>query len=176
MSVISHIAVDWQRYNITNCEWPWPFPAELVGKHEWELQRPTRVAWNWDLGHVEFVIPKGYQFDGASIPMWAESFVDPINALVGALPHDVLYETQAGWRTYRVKLPDRSHYEEALVDCKTGKPLVFDGDNPPDSERRRARSDAVLRAFWLASGMSLDMADRGYGAVRLAGKQAWDDD
>lgn len=174
MSLISHVAVDWQRYRIHDCRWPYPFPAELIGHHLWEVQRNALLAWTWDLGTIEIIVPVGYQFDGASIPGWACGIVDPITALIGALPHDILYETQAGWRTFRTWQPDGFSLENAIVDATTGMPLVFDGANPPDGERRRARADAVLRAFWIATRMPEDMADCGYAAVRIAGADAWD--
>ncbi len=174
MSLIGHLAVDWQRYGIRDCSWEYPWPVELIGWHSWEVQRRTIMRWTWDLGNVCVLFEQGYRFDGASIPVHAGGIVDPIAALIGAGPHDKLYETCAGERPYRVWEPGGTYREERLYDAVTGKPILFDGANLPYPERRRARADAVLRAFWVASGMPQDMADIGYIAVRQFGRRAWE--
>lgn len=174
MSLVGHIAVDWRRYGITDCQWEYPWPVELIGWHAWEFQRHCLMGWTWDLGRVEILFPPGYRFDGGSIPVRAGGIVDPIAALIGSGPHDILYETCAGARPYRVWGRDGVCRDECLYDAATGASILFDGNNPPNPERRRARADAVLRAFWVASGMPEDMADIGYATVRAFGRRAWE--
>lgn len=147
---------------------------ELIGFHLWEFVRPCVLSWDWDLGNCALQFDVGYRFDGASIPILFSNAVDPIAALIGSAPHDLLYETCAGARLYKIWTSDTDFIEKPLLDAATGIPPIFDGNSPIDSERRRARADAVLRAFWIASGMPEEMAERGYAAVRCFGRHAWD--
>jgi hypothetical protein len=175
MIIINYIAVDYRRYLIRNCKFPYPFPVELVGYHLWEVVDPFLMEFDWDLGHVTLSFDQGYRYDGASIPILFGNIVDPIAALIGSTPHDLLYATCAGARPYKIWTNDTDFIEKPLIDTTTGVPPVFDGVNPVDSERRRARADAILRAFWITSGMPEEMAEKGYAAVRCFGRKAWDD-
>lgn len=123
--------------------------------HLWGVSGNEFFRWKWDLGGGHLFIPFKYQCDGASIPFRFYDQVDPITALPGSIPHDVMYETQCGFRP----------------------PVIisnFDSDpTKPSHRERRARADALLHAFWLASGMDPIMAEKGYLAVRLCGEPAW---
>ena len=174
MTLLSPFARDWHRYGIRNCEFPQPLPLGWLAPHKWVPTTYFVMSWDWDLGHVAIGFEPGYESDGASIPMLAGSIVDPVLALPGSQPHDKLYETCAGVRPYRVRLPDGSIEFRHLRDANTGLPILFDGKHPVDDERRRARADAILIAFWIASGMSLGMAELGYLAVRSEiGRRTW---
>jgi len=111
-----------------------------------------RFVWgpeNW----CSVKISLGYACDGASIPFRFYDVVDPITAMPSAFLHDALYETCAGERP---------------------SPLItITGEVPPEGDRR-AWSDALLYHFWIATGMSDAMAERGYRAVRAFGHDAWE--
>jgi len=111
--------------------------------------------WTWGPGHRNRItVKRFYQCDGASIPFRFYDVVDPITALVGAMRvHDPLYQTQVGQRPSPL--------------------VVLEGPLPPVDDLR-AFADALLYSFWLDSGMSEEMALRGYRAVRLFGGDAWE--
>lgn len=129
-----------------------------VWPHVWKLYRGIEFVWEWDLGHDRLFIPSGYCCDGASIPFRFYDVVDPINALPAAFLHDLLYETCAGTRTYTI-----DGFEQDLTTSFVDKP----------EKERRARSDALLKSFWLYDNMPIDMAEKGYVAVRLFGHDPW---
>lgn len=54
----------------------------------------TTVALNIQLSDFHWIhIPKGYKWDGASIPKWLEWFLNPIDdGAIGDLIHDYLWE------------------------------------------------------------------------------------
>lgn len=121
--------------------------------HKWKTSQRTHYSWRWDLGEGYLVVPAGYECDGASIPFIFYNVVDPISALIGAFLHDLLYQTQYGLRPGIIKL------ESSPV---TG-----------DFHERRERADSLLKAAWIASGMTFEMAEKGFLAVRLCGRPAW---
>lgn len=64
--------------------WLW-----LTGTRQWEFNKD----WYFVIDDVEYVIPKGFVFDGASIPkaMWA--IISPTGVLlIGATIHDYMYQ------------------------------------------------------------------------------------
>ena len=61
----------------------------LLSTRNWELTRD----WTYNIDDIEYVIPKGFQFDGASIPKFLRSFFSPVGVLlVGGLVHDFMYK------------------------------------------------------------------------------------
>lgn len=162
--IIGRIFSDWQRYNITACEYG-PLLVRKIGIKLWELHEPCLYSWTWDRGKCGIMHPSGYRWDGASVPQSVRNIVDPETAFDGSLPHDLLYETQGGLRMFRVWQVDGTYREQPLVDWYTEAPLSIS----------RARADAILFAFWLLSGMPVGMAEQGYLAVHLFGQAAWND-
>ena len=50
-------------------------------------------AWKYNIDGTEYVIPKGFQFDGASIPKFLRTFFSPVGVLlIGGLGHDYAYK------------------------------------------------------------------------------------
>jgi len=162
--IIGHIFDDWQRYGIQDCQFQ-QIETRKIGPKLWELLRPNLFAWTWDRGRCGIMHPAGYRWDGASVPPAVRNVVDTEAAFDGSLPHDLLYETQGGLRYFRVWQIDGTYREEPLADWYTGASLSIS----------RARADALLFAFWLASGMGVGMAEQGYLAVHLFGQAAWND-
>ena len=65
--------------------------AWLMGSRQWELLKD----WNYIIDDVEYVVPKGFQFDGASIPKFLRTFFSPVGVmLIGGLVHDYGYKYQ----------------------------------------------------------------------------------
>ena len=49
--------------------------------------------WKYNIDGTEYVIPAGFQFDGASIPKFLRTFFSPVGVLlIGGLVHDYAYK------------------------------------------------------------------------------------
>ena len=66
--------------------WLW-----LMGTRQWEVAKDFHYTLNGE----EMVIPKGFQFDGASIPKFLHTWLSPTGVLLmGGLIHDYGYKYQ----------------------------------------------------------------------------------
>jgi len=66
--------------------WLW-----LMGTRQWEVAKDFHYTLNGE----EMVIPKGFQFDGASIPKFLHTWLSPVGVLLmGGLIHDYGYKYQ----------------------------------------------------------------------------------
>jgi hypothetical protein len=64
----------------------------LLSTRNWELVQDFK----YNIDGVEYVIPKGFQFDGASIPKFLRTFFSPVGVLlIGGLVHDYMYKYTA---------------------------------------------------------------------------------
>jgi len=64
--------------------WLW-----LMGTRQWEIAKDFHYSINGE----DFVIPKGFQFDGASIPKFLHTWLSPTGVLLmGGLIHDYGYK------------------------------------------------------------------------------------
>lgn len=63
--------------------WHW-----VMGVRQWEIAKD----WNFEVNGQKYVIPKGFQFDGASVPKFLAMWLSPVGILLmGGLVHDYLY-------------------------------------------------------------------------------------
>ena len=63
----------------------------LLGTRHWEISKD----FVYDLNGEKYVIPKGFKFDGASIPKFLHPFLSPVGVLlIGGLVHDYAYKYQ----------------------------------------------------------------------------------
>jgi len=63
----------------------------LMGVRHWEIVED----FHYKLNDKDYVIPKGFQFDGASIPKFLHTFFSPVGVLLmGGLIHDYAYKYQ----------------------------------------------------------------------------------
>jgi hypothetical protein len=79
-----------------------PLPILTKGKGFWKgivmwlLSTRNWVLtddWKYNINGEEYVIPSGFQFDGASIPKFLRSFFSPVGVLlIGGLVHDYAYK------------------------------------------------------------------------------------
>ena len=79
-----------------------PVPIATKGKGFWKgivmwlLSTRNWVLtddWKYNIDGEEYVIPSGFQFDGASIPKFLRSFFSPVGVLLmGGLVHDYAYK------------------------------------------------------------------------------------
>ena len=56
---------------------------------QWEIAKD----WHFQVGDEKYVIPAGFQFDGASVPKFLASWLSPVGILLaGGLVHDYVYK------------------------------------------------------------------------------------
>ena len=61
----------------------------LLGGRRWEISKD----FVYELNGVKYVIPKGFTFDGASVPKFLATFLSPVGVLLlGGLIHDYAYK------------------------------------------------------------------------------------
>lgn len=61
----------------------------LLGVRQWEITKDFQYSING----VKYVVPKGFQFDGASVPKFLASWLSPTGVLLmGGLVHDYAYK------------------------------------------------------------------------------------
>ena len=91
-----------QKFNYTGMPHIKPLPIKTKGKgfwkaivmwllstRNWELTQD----WKYNLDGTDYVIPKGFTFDGASIPKFLRTFFSPVGVLlIGGLVHDYMYK------------------------------------------------------------------------------------
>lgn len=64
--------------------WHW-----FWGVRQWEIAKD----WEFEVMGETYVIPKGFQFDGASVPKFLASWLSPVGILLmGGLVHDYAYK------------------------------------------------------------------------------------
>jgi hypothetical protein len=64
--------------------WHW-----FWGVRQWEIAKD----WEFEVNGETYVIPKGFQFDGASVPKFLASWLSPVGILLmGGLIHDYVYK------------------------------------------------------------------------------------
>ena len=64
----------------------------FLSTRNWEVTKD----WHYTIDDIEYVIPKGFQFDGASIPKFLRTFFSPVGVLlIGGLVHDYMYKYAA---------------------------------------------------------------------------------
>ena len=79
-----------------------PIPIKTKGKGFWKgiamwlLTTRNWILvddWKYNINGHEYVIPEGFQFDGASIPKFLRTFFSPVGVLlIGGLVHDYAYK------------------------------------------------------------------------------------
>ena len=79
-----------------------PVPIKTKGKGFWKGIIMWLLAtrnwiliddWKYNINGEEYVIPAGFQFDGASIPKFLRTFFSPVGVLlIGGLVHDYAYK------------------------------------------------------------------------------------
>ena len=68
----------------------------LLSTRNWKITKD----WKYRMNGNEYIIPAGFQFDGASIPKFLRTFFSPVGVLlVGGLVHDYMYKYSALKRT-----------------------------------------------------------------------------
>ena len=133
-----------------------PFPIKTKGKgfwkaivmwllstRNWELTQD----WKYNIDGTEYVIPKGFTFDGASIPKFLRTFFSPVGVLLmGGLVHDYMYK-----------------YAACKPADKKGQLLLVD----------QKRADEIFRDIGIEVNGFFLMNYLAYWSLRLGGFMAW---
>ena len=115
----------------------------LLGTRNWVILKDFKYTMNG----TNYVIPKGFSFDGASIPKFLRTFFSPVGVLlIGGLVHDYMYKYAA---------------------CKPseeGAPLML--VNQKDSDRIFRDINIEVNGFYTMNHLA-------YWSLRLGGWVAW---
>jgi hypothetical protein len=115
----------------------------LLSTRNWELVQD----WKYNLDGTEYVIPKGFTFDGASIPKFLRTFFSPVGVLlIGGLVHDYMYK-----------------YTHCKPVSAKGALLVVD----------QKRADQIFRDINIVVNGFYTMNYLAYWSLRIGGFVAW---
>lgn len=118
--------------------WLW-----LIGVRTWEIAKD----WHFSVNGEDYVVPKGFVFDGASVPKFLASWLSPVGVLlIGGLVHDYIYK-------YRV-----------LV--KYGKKQTTDVMNQKQADQLFRDINIEQNGFHFLNNLA-------YWALRIGGFVAW---
>ena len=115
----------------------------LLSTRNWELTQD----WKYNIDGTEYVIPKGFTFDGASIPKFLRTFFSPVGVLlIGGLVHDYMYK-----------------YTHCKPVSAKGALLVVD----------QKRADQIFRDINIEVNGFYSMNYLSYWSLRIGGFVAW---
>jgi len=88
----------------------------LLGVRTWEIVED----WHFEVNGRQYVIPKGFEFDGASVPKFLATWLSPTGVLlVAGLVHDYIYK-------YEVLLLDKPKHPIHMFNKKEADKLFRD--------------------------------------------------
>jgi len=115
----------------------------LLSTRNWELTQD----WKYNIDGTDYVIPKGFTFDGASIPKFLRTFFSPVGVLlIGGLVHDYMYK-----------------YTHCKPVSAKGALLVVD----------QKRADQIFRDINIVVNGFYTMNYLAYWSLRIGGFVAW---
>ena len=115
----------------------------LLSTRNWVITKD----WKYKINDAEYVIPAGFQFDGASIPKFLRTFFSPVGVLlIGGLVHDYMYK-------YAACKPSTEGAPLVLVDQK--------------------RADQIFRDINIEVNGFYSMNYLSYWSLRIGGFVAW---
>ena len=133
-----------------------PVPIKTKGKGffgaivMWLLSTRNWVLiedWKYKIDDKEYIIPKGFQFDGASIPKFLRTFFSPVGVLlIGGLVHDYMYK-----------------YTACKPSTKKGSLLIVD----------QKKADQIFRDINIEVNGFYFMNYLAYWSLRIGGFVAW---
>ena len=133
-----------------------PVPIKTKGKGFWKgivmwlLSTRNWVItedWKYNINGSEYVIPAGFQFDGASIPKFLRTFFSPVGVLlIGGLVHDYMYK-----------------YTACKPSTKKGSLLIVD----------QKKADQIFRDINIEVNGFYFMNYLAYWSLRIGGFVAW---
>ena len=145
-----------QKFNYTGMPHIKPLPIKTKGKGFWKAIVMWLLAtrnweltqdWKYNLDGTDYVIPKGFTFDGASIPKFLRTFFSPVGVLlIGGLVHDYMYK-----------------YTHCKPVSAKGALLVVD----------QKKADQIFRDINIVVNGFYSMNNLAYWSLRIGGFVAW---
>ena len=133
-----------------------PVPIKTKGKGFWKgivmwlLSTRNWILtddWKYNIDGKEYVIPAGFQFDGASIPKFLRTFFSPVGVLLmGGLVHDYAYKYKT------------------LLEANKKKTM---------GELTQKRADEIFRDINIIVNGFYSMNYLAYWSLRIGGFVAW---
>ena len=118
--------------------WMW-----LMGTRHWEVADD----WAFEIGGEAYIIPQGFQFDGASIPKFLHTWLSPTGVLLmGGLVHDYAYK-------YETLLRSGQKETMGVIDQK--------------------KADEIFRDINIEQNGFHFLNNLAYWALRIGGFMAW---
>ena len=115
----------------------------LLSTRNWVLTED----WKYNIDGEEYVIPSGFQFDGASIPKFLRTFFSPVGVLlIGGLVHDYAYKY---------------------------KTLLKENKKDTMGELTQKRADEIFRDINIIVNGFYTMNRLAYWSLRIGGFVAW---
>ena len=115
----------------------------LLSTRNWILTED----WKYNIEGEEYVIPSGFQFDGASIPKFLRTFFSPVGVLLmGGLVHDYAYKYKT------------------LLEVNKKKTM---------GELTQKRADEIFRDINIVVNGFYSMNYLAYWSLRIGGFVAW---
>ena len=115
----------------------------LLSTRNWEITKD----WKYNIDGTEYVIPAGFQFDGASIPKFLRTFFSPVGVLLmGGLVHDYAYKYKT------------------LLEANKKKTM---------GELTQKRADEIFRDINIIVNGFYSMNYLAYWSLRIGGFVAW---
>ena len=115
----------------------------LLSTRNWILKED----WKYNIDGTEYVIPAGFQFDGASIPKFLRTFFSPVGVLlIGGLVHDYAYKYKT------------------LLEVNKKKTI---------GELTQKRADEIFRDINIVVNGFYSMNYLAYWSLRIGGFVAW---
>ncbi len=115
----------------------------LLSTRNWEITKD----FHYTIDGTDYIIPAGFQFDGASIPKFLRTFFSPVGVLlVGGLVHDYAYKY---------------------------KTLLLKNKKTTMGEINQARADEIFRDININVNGFYSMNYLAYWSLRLGGFVAW---
>ena len=115
----------------------------LLSTRNWEITKD----WHYKIDDTEYVIPAGFQFDGASIPKFLRTFFSPVGVLLmGGLVHDYAYKYKT------------------LLEANKKKTM---------GELTQKRADEIFRDINIIVNGFYSMNYLAYWSLRIGGFVAW---
>lgn len=132
------VAIPTQGKGFWGAIWHW-----FWGVRQWEIVKD----WHFELGGQEYVIPKNFVFDGASVPKFLASWLSPVGILLlGGLVHDFIYKYQT---------------------------LVLKGKKKCEPNFTQKEADIIFRDINIEQNGIHVLNYAAYYALRLGGFMAW---
>jgi len=105
MPSMTPIKIDTDGRGFWSAIWHWFWEVRT-----WEISKD----WRFELNGQKYIIPKGFVFDGASVPKFLASWLSPVGILlIGGLVHDYVYKYEVLLKAGKKSTSEKMTQKEA---------------------------------------------------------------